>query len=132
MPAFYAVLFGVGPGIGRAAALRFAQAYPFVILLSRSESSYQPIVDEINQAAIRPSSDSGSDATTRAIGISADAADETAVRSVFDKINAGLDGQLPQDAKLAFALFNSNAGHLNKPFLESKVEDLDVSLGTAV
>jgi hypothetical protein len=88
-------------GLGRSVALRFAQAYPFVILLSRSQSSYQPIVDEINSKSITPSADSGSKATTtRAIGFSSDASDPEAVASVFDKVRAGADGFLPQDAKL--------------------------------
>lgn len=113
-PPFYAIVLGAGSGTGRAVALRFAQAAYSVVLLSRSASSHQPIVDEIRAAG-------GS-----AFGISSDASDPAAVDAAFDQIARELPG-----AKLAAAVFNGNAGFAIKPFLEMKPEDLDVSLNTA-
>ncbi|KND92470.1 hypothetical protein TOPH_02685 [Tolypocladium ophioglossoides CBS 100239] len=113
-PAFYALVSGAGSGTGAAAALRFAQAYP-VVLLARSESSYRPTVDAIRAAG-------GS-----ALGITADASDPAAVDAAFEQIARELPG-----AKLAAAVYNANAGFAVKPFLELKPDDLATSLGTAV
>lgn len=110
---FYAVISGVGAGTGRSAALRFAKAYP-VVLLARSAASFRPIVDEINASG------------GRALGFEADAADPAAIDSAFDRVAAELPG-----AKLAAAVFNPGGGFAVKPFLELKAEDLDVSLNTA-
>lgn len=98
---------------GRAAAVRFAKAYP-VVLLARKPESYNAIVDEIKQAG------------GQAFGITADATDEAAVNAAFETIKKELPG-----SKLAAAIYNVNAGFSRKPFLELKREELDVSLDAA-
>ncbi|KXJ96588.1 short chain dehydrogenase [Microdochium bolleyi] len=95
---------------GRATALRFAKAYP-VVLLARKTESFQDTVSEIN------------DAGGKALGIAADAADPQSVRAAFDKIKA----ELP-DHKLAAAIYNVAAGFVRKPFLELSVEEFDASI----
>lgn len=110
---FFAIISGAGSGTGRAAALRFAQSYP-VVLLSRSQGSYQPIVDEINSAG------------GRALGISSDASDTKAVDAAFQKIGSDFKG-----LKLAAAVYNANAGMAYKPFLDLTEKDLNTSLDTA-
>ncbi|KAI0536274.1 NAD(P)-binding protein [Xylaria digitata] len=106
----FAVVAGVGSGTGRAVALRFAKAYP-VVLLARKPGSYQDTVSEINQAG------------GRAIGISADVTDGESIGLAFDSIKKELPG-----FKLAAAIYNVASGYLIKPFLELKPEDLDDSL----
>ncbi|KAI9155382.1 short chain dehydrogenase [Paramyrothecium foliicola] len=110
---FYAIVSGAGAGTGRAAALRFAKSYP-VVLLSRTAASYRAIVDDINASG------------GTAFGYEADAADPKAIDAAFDSIRRDLP-----DAKLAAAIYNAGAGFSVKPFLEQKVEDLQLSLDTA-
>lgn len=107
---FFAVVAGVGPGTGRAVALKFAKAYP-VVLLARKPESYNDVVAEINKEG------------GQAIGISADTSDATSVASAF----ATIKEQLP-DKKLAAAIFNVAAGRSLKPFLEQTIDDLNLSL----
>lgn len=108
--AFYAIVAGVGPGTGRAAALRLAKAYP-VVLLARKPDSYNDLVAEIKSGG-------GS-----AVGISADTSDAGSVRSAF----AAIKNELP-DSKLAAAVYNVGAGFAIKPFLENSAEELESSL----
>jgi NAD(P)-dependent dehydrogenase (short-subunit alcohol dehydrogenase family) len=110
---FFAVVSGVGSGTGRAVAVRFAKAYP-VVLLARSQASYQPIVDEINAAG------------GEAIGFASDASDPAAVESAFASVK-----QAWPDRELAAAVYNANAGFAFKPFLELTESDVDTSIGTA-
>ncbi|KAK2001270.1 short chain dehydrogenase [Colletotrichum falcatum] len=110
---FYAIISGVGAGTGRAAALRFAQAYP-VVLLARKPESYNSIVAEIKEAG------------GQAFGLTADATDEAAVNAAFESIKKFLPG-----SKLAAAIYNVNGGFARKPFLELKREELDASLDAA-
>lgn len=110
---FFAIVSGAGSGTGRAAALRFAQAYP-VVLLSRSQSSFQPIVDEINAAG------------GEALGFVSDASNASAVDSAFASIASAWP-----DRSLIAAVYNANAGLTFKPFLELTESDLDISLSTA-
>ncbi|KAI5863486.1 NAD(P)-binding protein [Durotheca rogersii] len=107
---FYAVVAGAGPGTGRAVALRFAKAYP-VVLLARTPDSYQSTVAEINQSG------------GRAIGISTDTSDVKSVASAFEAITKELSG-----LKLAAAIYNVGSGYKRKPFLELDVEDFDASV----
>ena len=110
---FYAIVAGVGPGLGRSAAVRFSKAYP-VVLLSRHPESYNPVIAEINEAG------------GKAIGISADAGDQSSVAAAFETIKK----ELP-DLKLAAAVYNVRPGTGRpslKPFLELTLEDLDRSL----
>jgi len=110
---FYAIISGVGPGTGRATALRFAQAYP-VVLLARKPESYSSIVTEIKEAG------------GQAFGLTADATDEAAVNAAFESIKKILPG-----SKLAAAVYNVAGGFARKPFLELKREELDASLDAA-
>ncbi|KAK1970454.1 short chain dehydrogenase [Colletotrichum sublineola] len=110
---FYAIISGAGSGTGRATALRFAQAYP-VVLLARKPESYNSIVAEIKQAG------------GQAFGLTADATDETAVNAAFESIKKILPG-----SKLAAAVYNVNGGFAMRPFLELKREELDASLDAA-
>jgi NAD(P)-dependent dehydrogenase (short-subunit alcohol dehydrogenase family) len=109
---FYAIVAGVGPGTGRAVAIRFSEAYP-VVLLARSPESYNDVVAEINRDG------------RKAIGITADATDESALKLAFETIKK----ELP-DLKLAAAIYNvrPNSRPSRKPFLELTPEDLDISL----
>ncbi|KAL2159998.1 hypothetical protein VTH06DRAFT_1653 [Thermothelomyces fergusii] len=75
--AFYAVVAGVGAGTGRSLALRFARAYP-VVLIARNPSSYDSVVAEIRQQG------------GEARGISADTSDPAAVASALDSNVRGL------------------------------------------
>lgn len=95
---------------GRATALRFAKAYP-VVLLARKAETYNDTVAEINSAG------------GRALGIATDAADPASVKAAFDKIKT----EFP-DHKLAAAVYNVSAGYSRKPFLEQSVEDFDASV----
>ncbi|GJC85727.1 glucose 1-dehydrogenase 1 [Colletotrichum liriopes] len=125
---FYAIISGVGSGTGqspiyacisaqlelsRSAAIRFAKAYP-VVLLARKPESYNSIVDEIREAG------------GQAFGLTADATDEAAVNAAFETIKKVLPG-----SKLAAAVYNVNGGFARKPFLELKREELDASLDAA-
>ncbi|KAG4435027.1 hypothetical protein IFR05_009483 [Cadophora sp. M221] len=103
---FYAIIAGVGPGTGRSVALRFAKSYP-VVLLSRSPSSYEPIIDEINKSG------------GTAHGFSADTSSSTAVSETFRKIKDVVGG----DAKLAAAVYNVGGKLVRKPFLELTSEE---------
>jgi NAD(P)-dependent dehydrogenase (short-subunit alcohol dehydrogenase family) len=107
---FFAVVAGVGAGTGRSVALKFAKAYP-VVLLARKPESYNSIVEEIKQAG------------GQAIGISTDTSDRKSVDSAFETIKK----ELP-DQKLAAAIFNVGAGMSRKGFLEQTTEDFEASL----
>ncbi|KAJ5159830.1 uncharacterized protein N7482_006834 [Penicillium canariense] len=100
-----AIIAGVGPGTGGSIARRFAQSYS-VVLLSRTPSSYEPLVQEIN-------SNGG-----QAIGISTDVSDADSVSSAFDQI----EKQFPNSA-LAATIFNPGGGFVKKPFLQLTEED---------
>ncbi|KAL6352631.1 hypothetical protein LRP88_13098 [Fusarium phalaenopsidis] len=87
---FYALVAGVGPGTGRATALRFAQKYP-VVLLARRPESYEEAVADIKKAG------------GQAIGITADVSDPTNLKNAL----ASIDKELP-GSRLAAAVFNVN------------------------
>ncbi|KAK0104586.1 hypothetical protein ONS95_004872 [Cadophora gregata] len=102
---YYAIIAGVGAGTGRSVALKFAKTYP-VVLLSRSPSSYESIVEEINKSG-------GS-----AHGFSADTSSSTAMTDTFAKIKNAIG-----DAKLAAAVYNVGGKLVRKPFLELSAEE---------
>lgn len=108
----YAIISGAGSGTAASVARLFAKSYT-VVLLSRSASSYEPIVEDIKKSG------------GKAIGITADASDPTAVDAAFAQIQKDIP-----DGKLAAAVFNANAGFSVSPFLDLKLEDLETSLGT--
>ncbi|KAK4142972.1 uncharacterized protein C8A04DRAFT_12804 [Dichotomopilus funicola] len=107
---FYAIVAGVGAGTGRSVALRFAKAYP-VVLLARNPSNYTDIVAEIKQQG------------GEALGISTDASDAASVASAFEQIKKEFG-----DKKLAAAIFNAGAGFGIKPFLETTADEFNQSL----
>lgn len=107
---FFAVVAGAGPGTGRATAARFGRAYPVVVLTRRAES-FEPAVREITAAG------------GRAIGIEADISDEASATAAFKTISEKLPGH-----KLAAAVYNASGGFLRKPFLETKVDELETSI----
>ncbi|KAL2257410.1 hypothetical protein VTK26DRAFT_207 [Humicola hyalothermophila] len=111
---FYAIIAGVGAGTGRSVALRFAQAYP-VVLLSRKPESYSDIVSEIRARG------------GEAYGHSVDVSDPEGVAATFQAIKQ----ELP-DRKLVAAIYNAGAGYAIKPFLEQTLSDLEASLASNV
>ncbi|KAM3069870.1 hypothetical protein ACMFMG_010579 [Clarireedia jacksonii] len=102
---FYSIVAGVGAGTGRSVALKFASAYP-VILLARSPSNYEPIVSEIRSAG------------GIAHGIATDVSSPAAVNAAFDEIKKEYG-----DKKLAAAIYNLSGGFVRKPFLETSLEE---------
>ncbi|KAI1322937.1 NAD(P)-binding protein [Xylariaceae sp. FL0255] len=106
----FAVIAGVGPGTGRATALRFAKAYP-VVLMARRPESYQDAVSEIEKAG------------GEAVGISADVSDVKSMETAFEAIKTQLPG-----LKCAAAVYNVASGYGAKPFLEATPADLEDSL----
>ncbi|KAL2853209.1 hypothetical protein BJX68DRAFT_234188 [Aspergillus pseudodeflectus] len=100
-----AIIAGVGPGTGASVARKFAAAYS-VVVIARNPDNYNPLVEEINASG------------GKALGLSADLSDSSAVSSVFDKIS-----QQFKDAPLAAAVFNSGGGFVRKPFLELTEEE---------
>lgn len=73
-----------------------------MILLARSDSSYEPIVTEINKSG------------GHAIGISTDVADSKSVSSAFESIKK----EIGSDGHLAAAIYNVGGGFVRKPFLD--------------
>ncbi len=69
-----AAIVGVGPGLGRALALRFARGGHRIALLARREESLGPVQAELGAAG---------HASRR---FSCDAGDETSVREAFDRV----------------------------------------------
>ncbi|OKP12085.1 hypothetical protein PENSUB_2443 [Penicillium subrubescens] len=105
-----AIIAGVGPGTGASIARRFAKLYS-VVLLSRSPSNFEPLVQEINSSG------------GKAIGISTDVSDANSVKSAFDEI----EKQFP-DSPLAASIFNAAGGFVRKPFLELTDEEYSTGL----
>ena len=103
----FAVIAGVGSGTGASIARRFAKAYPLA-LLARTPGSYEGLVQEINNNG------------GKAIGISADVSSEESVKSAFEAIAKAYN-----DAPCAAAIYNASGGFVRKPFLETRIDDLD-------
>lgn len=110
----FAVIAGVGSGTGSSIARRFAKEYP-IALLARNPESYEGIVQEINNSG------------GKAIGVSADTSDEQSLKSAFKAIAKAYD-----DAPCAAAIYNASGGFVRKPFLETKIEDLEKGWGVTV
>lgn len=108
-PTPFAIIAGVGPGTGASIARKFAAAYP-VILLARNPGNYEAVVSEINQSG------------GKAVGISADVADEESVKKAFLKIE---QDYVKKDGHLAAAVFNVGGGFVRKPFLELSTEEFE-------
>ena len=101
---FFVVVAGVGPGTGRSVALRFSEEYPVVLLARRSEI-YSDVVAQINKAG------------GRAIGINADATDESSLTSAFETIKKEFES-----FQVVSAIYNvrPNSRPSRNPFLELK------------
>lgn len=110
----FAVIAGVGSGTGAWLARRFARAYP-VALLARNPGSYDSLVKEIN--------DNGG----RAVGISADVSNEESVKSAFETIAQAYD-----HAPCAAVIYNASGGFVRRPFLDTRLEDLEKGLDVTV
>lgn len=106
----WAVVAGVGPGTGAAVARRFGKSYS-VALLARNPANYEDLVKEINSSG------------GKAVGISTDCADESAVKKAFEQIKKedGFQGNL------AAAVYNVGGSFVRKPFLE--LTDDEFSIG---
>lgn len=105
-----AIVAGAGPGTGAAIARRFAKAYP-VVLLSRSQSSLDPLVAEINGSG------------GHAVGYPTDVTDGSSMQSTMDKVKKEFG-----DFTIAAAIYNVAAKFIRKPFLEQSEEDFMSSL----
>ncbi|MEV8636784.1 SDR family NAD(P)-dependent oxidoreductase [Streptosporangium sp. NPDC051023] len=73
-----AVVIGAGPGIGRSVALRFAKEGLPVALVSRTEETARAVAEAVSGAG------------GRAVPLTADSADETALRAALDAAAAEL------------------------------------------
>lgn len=102
-----AIIAGVGAGTGAAVAKRFAQEYN-VVLLARSTSSLDPVVQEIQSLG------------GNAFGIPTDISDAKSVDEAFKQIAAKYPG-----TAVSAAVFNASAGLIRKPFLELSAEEWD-------
>ena len=110
----FAVVAGVGSETGASVARRFAKSYP-VVLLARSPGNYESLVQEINSSG------------GKAIGIPTDVSSEDSVKAAFERIEEEYD-----DALCAAALYNASGGFVRKPFLEMRVEEIDMSWNVTV
>jgi len=104
---FFSVVAGVGAGTGRSVALKFAKAYP-VVLLARNPANYEDIVKEIKASG------------GQAIGFPTDVASQSSVKEAFANINKEFGGK-----KLAAAIFNVGGSFIRKPFLELTAEEYE-------
>lgn len=104
-----AIIAGVGAGTGAAVAKRFAQEYN-VVLLARSTSSLDPVVQEIQSLG------------GNAFGIPTDVTDAASVAAAFQQIAAKYPG-----TAVSAAVFNASAGMVRKPFLELNLEEWNSS-----
>jgi NAD(P)-dependent dehydrogenase (short-subunit alcohol dehydrogenase family) len=91
--------------LGRSVALKFAKAYP-VVLLARNPANYESIVKEIKESG------------GQAVGFPTDVTSSSSVKDTFAQIEKEFKGQ-----KLAAAIFNVGGGFVRKPFLELTLEE---------
>jgi NAD(P)-dependent dehydrogenase (short-subunit alcohol dehydrogenase family) len=92
---------------GRSVALKFAKAYP-VVLLARNPANYESIVKEIK--------DSGG----QAVGFPTDVASQSSVKDAFAQIQKEFKGK-----KLAAAIFNVGGSFVRRGFLELTAEEYE-------
>jgi NAD(P)-dependent dehydrogenase (short-subunit alcohol dehydrogenase family) len=111
MPKFIAIIAGAGPGTGSAVARRFAQVYP-VVVLSRSQSSLDPLVRDITQSG------------GHALAVPTDVTDPASMSSTMDKVKA----EFGSDFSIAAAIYNVASKFTRKPFLEQSQEEFLGSL----
>ena len=108
-----AIIAGVGPGTGRALALRFSKSYT-IVALARKPSNFASIVDEITTGG------------GNAYGVQADITNPNSITAAFSEI-AKKYPNLPT----AVAVYNV-AAFIHKPFQELTLEDIDLGLDTGV
>lgn len=108
-----AIIAGAGPGTGAAIAKRFAQAYP-VVVLARSQSSLDPLVQEIQNGG------------QTALGIPTDVANVDSMHKAIEKVKAKFGTNVPVSA----AIFNMASKFTRKAFLESSKDEFLGSLQT--
>ncbi|KAI9929486.1 hypothetical protein ASPWEDRAFT_41305 [Aspergillus wentii DTO 134E9] len=108
-----ALIAGAGPGTGGAIARRFGQAYP-VVLLARSQSSLDPLVNDITQ-------NGGS-----AIGIPTDVTSTDSMNATLDQIK----DKFGPDLSVSAAIYNVASKFVKKPFLEQGMDEFLGSLET--
>ena len=95
-------------GTGRSVALKFAKAYP-VVLLARNPANYEEIVKEIKASG------------GQAVGFPTDVASQSSVKDAFARIKKEFGSK-----KLAAAVFNVGGSFVRKPFLEMSLEEYEV------
>jgi NAD(P)-dependent dehydrogenase (short-subunit alcohol dehydrogenase family) len=88
-------------------ARRFAKNYT-VALLARKPASFEPIVQEIN------------DAGGKSFGFTADTSDAKSLKSAFEQLKEKMG-----NAKLAAAVYNVGGGLVRKPFLELSQDEIE-------
>ena len=115
MPKPIAIIAGAGPGTGSAVARRFAKAYP-VVVLSRSQSSLDPLVSDITRSG------------GFALPIPTDVSDSSSMTSTMDQIKA----KFGPDLTVAAAIYNVASKFTRKPFLEQSQEEFVGSLEPSV
>ncbi|HXX66273.1 MAG TPA: SDR family NAD(P)-dependent oxidoreductase [Polyangiaceae bacterium] len=98
-------IVGVGPGLGRALAVRFARGGLAVALVARQEQSLQPVQAEVTQGGGRVAT------------YTADATDEASVRATFARI--GLEIGAPEAL-----VYNAGAFHVGG-VLELSAQDFE-------
>ena len=94
---------------GASVARKFASSYK-VALMTRSESTFTPTVDEINSKY----------GDGRAIGISGDVSNEDHVKAAFGGLTTRADW-----THLAAAVFNGAGGFTVKPFLDLSLTEFE-------
>ncbi|KAF9891682.1 hypothetical protein FE257_003694 [Aspergillus nanangensis] len=109
-----AIIAGAGPGTGAAIARRFAQTYP-VVLLARSSTSLDPLVQGINQNG------------GTALGLPTDVTNPDNMDSTMTQIR----NHFGTDMTVAAAIFNVASKFSRTPFLDSGSEFLDSLEATA-
>ncbi|KAJ5525458.1 hypothetical protein N7494_012108 [Penicillium frequentans] len=115
MPKLIAIIAGAGPGTGSAVALRFAQVYP-VVVLSRSQSSLDPLVRDIKQNG------------GHALSIPTDVTSSSSMNSTMDRIKA----EFGSDMSVAAAVYNVASKFMKKPFLEQSQDEFLGSLEPSI
>lgn len=105
----FAIIAGVGSGTGASIARRFAKSYP-VALLARNATSYESLVQEINNSG------------GKAYGVATDVSSEESVKNALKKIESEF-GSGP----CAAAIYQASGGFVKKPFLEMSMDDFDKS-----
>ncbi|KAL7273349.1 hypothetical protein RUND412_003801 [Rhizina undulata] len=104
-----AIIAGVGAGTGAAVARKFAEKYS-VVLLARTPSNLDPVVNDIKSSG------------GNALAVPADVTDASSVQSAFKTISE----KFP-NAPVAAAVFNANGKFTKGPFLETSLEDYELS-----